>query len=142
MGWTEMVCSGCGRCDCGKFQTLWHSCAHIVVACADASIYVEQYIDEVYTLECTLCTKGNKFPTMLDVSIWEVSSPNFRLVLGVGLRRKPRGHSHVTRIRNVMDMRERADPECCSACRTIIYNQSNFLHQNYHLGQSSRLTGM
>ncbi|KAK5811480.1 hypothetical protein PVK06_026816 [Gossypium arboreum] len=79
---------------------------------------------------------------MLDVSTWEVPSLNFKLVLDVGLHRKPRGHPHVTQIRNVMDMRERVDPECCGMWRIIGHNQSNFPHRNYYLRQSSRSTGM
>ncbi|PPD81938.1 hypothetical protein GOBAR_DD21136 [Gossypium barbadense] len=37
----------------GRFQSLRYANAHIITACARASINAEQYIDEVYTLKCT-----------------------------------------------------------------------------------------
>ncbi|PPS08659.1 hypothetical protein GOBAR_AA11991 [Gossypium barbadense] len=37
------------QCDCGKFQALHYPCVHVIAACAEHSINVEQYVDEVYT---------------------------------------------------------------------------------------------
>ncbi|KAK5775369.1 hypothetical protein PVK06_043253 [Gossypium arboreum] len=65
------------QCDCRRFQTFWYPCAHVITACVDASIYVKQYIDKVYTLKCTLRIWGNEFPTLQDVSTWEVSLLTF-----------------------------------------------------------------
>lgn len=41
-------------CDCRRFQTLHYPCAHVVAACTKVSLNVDQFIDEVYTLERTL----------------------------------------------------------------------------------------
>ncbi|KAH1033145.1 hypothetical protein J1N35_045319 [Gossypium stocksii] len=37
-----------------RFQTLHYPCKHVVVACAKVSLNVEQFMDKVYTIECTL----------------------------------------------------------------------------------------
>ncbi|PPS05394.1 hypothetical protein GOBAR_AA15274 [Gossypium barbadense] len=48
--------------ECGSFQTLRYPCAHVHVECALANLNVEQYIDKVYMLECTLRIWVNEFP--------------------------------------------------------------------------------
>ncbi|PPR85764.1 hypothetical protein GOBAR_AA34938 [Gossypium barbadense] len=47
------------RCDCRRFQTLHYPCAHVVAACAKVLLNVDQFIDEVYTLEHTLRSLHN-----------------------------------------------------------------------------------
>ncbi|PPD72522.1 hypothetical protein GOBAR_DD30572 [Gossypium barbadense] len=42
------------RCECRRFEILHYSCAHVVAACAKVNLNVEQYVDNVYTLERTL----------------------------------------------------------------------------------------
>ncbi|PPD94395.1 hypothetical protein GOBAR_DD08581 [Gossypium barbadense] len=42
------------RCNYRRFRTLHNPCAHVVAACANVSLNVEQFIDEVYTLKRTL----------------------------------------------------------------------------------------
>ncbi|PPE01164.1 hypothetical protein GOBAR_DD01807 [Gossypium barbadense] len=56
--------------------------------CTLTSINVEQYIDEVYTLECTLRIWGNQFPILRDFSTWEVPLLTFEFVPNKGLRKK------------------------------------------------------
>ncbi|PPD71477.1 hypothetical protein GOBAR_DD31622 [Gossypium barbadense] len=51
-------------CECRIFQTLRYSCA----ACTRANLNVEQFIDDIYTLQCTLRIWGNEFLVILDVS--------------------------------------------------------------------------
>ncbi|PPS02132.1 hypothetical protein GOBAR_AA18524 [Gossypium barbadense] len=60
------------RCNCRRFQTLHYPCAHVVAACAKVLLNVDQFIDEVYTLERTLRVWENKFPVLLDLFTWEV----------------------------------------------------------------------
>ncbi|PPR94063.1 hypothetical protein GOBAR_AA26606 [Gossypium barbadense] len=60
-------------------------------ACARANLNVEQFIDEIYTLQHTLRIWGNKFPVIPDVSNWEVSPPAFEMGLGHNLRRHHTG---------------------------------------------------
>ncbi|PPD81960.1 hypothetical protein GOBAR_DD21117 [Gossypium barbadense] len=43
------------RCDCRRFQTLHYPCPHVMAACAKVLLNVEQFVDDVYTLEHTLC---------------------------------------------------------------------------------------
>ncbi|PPD76816.1 hypothetical protein GOBAR_DD26250 [Gossypium barbadense] len=59
------------RCDCKKFQTLHFPCAHVVAVCAKVGFNVEQFIDEVYTIERTLRVWENEFPVLPDLSTWE-----------------------------------------------------------------------
>ncbi|PPD86852.1 hypothetical protein GOBAR_DD16212 [Gossypium barbadense] len=40
-------------------------------ACAKVSLNVEQFIDEVYTIECMLRVWENEFPVLPDLSTWE-----------------------------------------------------------------------
>ncbi|KAH1046873.1 hypothetical protein J1N35_037657 [Gossypium stocksii] len=61
-------------------------------SCTHTSINVEQYIDEVYTLECTLRIWGNKFPILRDLSTWEVPLSTFEFVPNKRLRKKPKGY--------------------------------------------------
>ncbi|XP_052479049.1 uncharacterized protein LOC105801312 [Gossypium raimondii] len=59
------------RCDCRRFQTLHFPCAHVVAACAKVGLNIEQFIDEVYTIERTLRVWENEFPVLPDLSTWE-----------------------------------------------------------------------
>ncbi|XP_016755178.1 uncharacterized protein [Gossypium hirsutum] len=68
------------RCECEMFQALRYPCAHVVAACATYSLNVEQYIDDVYTLERTLRIWGNEFPVLRDISTWEVQSTAFEML--------------------------------------------------------------
>ncbi|PPD84175.1 hypothetical protein GOBAR_DD18886 [Gossypium barbadense] len=105
-------------------NTLHYPCAYVIATCADASINIKQYIDKVYTLEHTLHILGDEFLRMWDVSTWEVLSSTFELVLNRNLRRKPRGCSHVTWIRNDMDIMKNVDTKHCSVCRPAGHNRS------------------
>ncbi|XP_052489780.1 uncharacterized protein LOC128042475 [Gossypium raimondii] len=93
------------RCKCRRFETLHYPCAHVVAACAKVNVNVEQYVDDVYTLERTLCVWENEFPVLPDLSTWEVPLTTFELLPDRGLRRNPRGHPQSSRIRNEMDIR-------------------------------------
>ncbi|KAK5773201.1 hypothetical protein PVK06_049506 [Gossypium arboreum] len=126
------------RCDCRKFQTLHYPCAHIVAACAKVSLNVDQFIDEVYTLERTLRVWENEFPVLPDLSTWEVPRMNFELIPDKGLRRNPKGRPQSSRIRNKMDIREKSDGKLCGLCRVAGHNRSKCPLRNYHTGQSSR----
>ncbi|KAK5784389.1 hypothetical protein PVK06_038912 [Gossypium arboreum] len=86
------------RCECGIFQTLRYPCAHVHAACARANLNVEQFIDEIYTLERKLRIWGNEFPVMPDVSNWEVPPPIFEMVPDCSLRRHSKGRPQSTRI--------------------------------------------
>ncbi|KAH1082179.1 hypothetical protein J1N35_021940 [Gossypium stocksii] len=77
--------------ECGIFQTLRYPFAHVHAACERAKLNVEQFIDEIYTLQRTLRIWGNEFPTMPDVSNWKVPPPAFEMVLDCSLRRHPKG---------------------------------------------------
>ncbi|PPD76416.1 hypothetical protein GOBAR_DD26661 [Gossypium barbadense] len=79
--------------DCRKFQTVHYPCTHVVADCAHVSINAKLYIDEVYTLECTLCIWGNEFNVLRDLSTWEMPPLTFKLVPDKVLYRKPKGHS-------------------------------------------------
>ncbi|PPD72613.1 hypothetical protein GOBAR_DD30473 [Gossypium barbadense] len=78
------------RCECKRFKTVHYPCAHVVAACAKVNLDVEQYDDDVYTLERTLRIWENEFPILLDLSMWEVLSMTFELLPDRGLRRNPR----------------------------------------------------
>ncbi|PPR99499.1 hypothetical protein GOBAR_AA21159 [Gossypium barbadense] len=127
------------RCDCKRFQTLHYPCAYVVAACAKVNLNVEQFVDDVYTLERTLRVWENEFPVMPDLSTWEVPPMTFKLVPDRGLRRNPRGRPQSSRIRNEMDIREKSDGKRCGLCRLAGHNWSKCLQRNYHIGQSSRL---
>ncbi|KAK5834967.1 hypothetical protein PVK06_010649 [Gossypium arboreum] len=75
------------RCDYKRFQILHYPCAHVVAAYAKMNLNVEQFIDDVYTLECTLCVWENEFPVLLDLFTWEVPLTTFELVPDRGLCR-------------------------------------------------------
>ncbi|PPR83679.1 hypothetical protein GOBAR_AA37031 [Gossypium barbadense] len=79
-------------CDCRRFQTLHYPCAHVVAACAKVSLNVDQFIDEVYTLERTLRVWENEFPVLPDLSTWEVPPTTFELVPDKGLHRNPKDY--------------------------------------------------
>ncbi|KAK5773503.1 hypothetical protein PVK06_049809 [Gossypium arboreum] len=126
------------RCDCRRFQTLHYPCAHVVAACAKVSLNVDQFIDEVYTLERTLRVWENEFPVLPDLSTWEIPQTTFELIPDKGLRRNPRGRPQSSRIRNEMDIREKSDGKLCGVCRLASHNRSNCSLRNYQTGQSSR----
>ncbi|XP_052477375.1 uncharacterized protein LOC128032706 [Gossypium raimondii] len=126
------------RCDCRRFQTLHYPCAHVVAACAEVGLNVEQFIDEVYTIERTLRVWENEFPVLLDLSTWEVAPTTFELVLDKRLRRNPKDRSQSSRIHNGMDIREKSDRKLCGVCRLASHNRSKCPLRNYHAGQSSQ----
>ncbi|XP_017647601.2 uncharacterized protein LOC108487749 [Gossypium arboreum] len=94
------------RCECRIFQTLRHPCAYGHATCARANLNVEQFIDEIYTLQRTLRIWGNKFPVMPDVLNWEVPPSTFEMVPDCSLRRHSKDRPQSTRIQNYMDVRE------------------------------------
>ncbi|PPD76384.1 hypothetical protein GOBAR_DD26687 [Gossypium barbadense] len=59
----------------------------IAGACAKVGLNVEQFIDEVYTIERTLRVWENEFPVLPDLSTWEVPPTTFELVPDKRLRR-------------------------------------------------------
>ncbi|PPR87263.1 hypothetical protein GOBAR_AA33425 [Gossypium barbadense] len=73
------------RCDCKRFQTLYYPFTHVVAACAKISLNVEQFIDEVYTLEHTLRVWENEFLVLPNLSTWEIPPTTFELVPDKGL---------------------------------------------------------
>ncbi|PPS09037.1 hypothetical protein GOBAR_AA11599 [Gossypium barbadense] len=107
-----------------------------------ANLNVEQFIDEIYTLERTLRILGNEYPIMADVSNWEVPPPAFEMVPDRSLRRHSKGRPQSTRIRNDMDARETGEPKLCAVCRTSGHNRSTCPHRVYVYGQSSRNAGL
>ncbi|PPE01172.1 hypothetical protein GOBAR_DD01815 [Gossypium barbadense] len=121
-----------------RFQTLHYPCAHIVVACAHASLNIEQFIDEVYTLKRTLRAWKNEFLVFLDLSTWEVPPTTFEFVPDKGLRRNLKGCSQSTRIHNEMDITEKTDGKLYEVCRLAGHNRSKCPQRTYHIGQSSR----
>ncbi|PPS10024.1 hypothetical protein GOBAR_AA10624 [Gossypium barbadense] len=122
------------RCDCRRFQTLHYPCAHVVVACAKVNLNVEQFVDDVYTLERALRVWENEFPVLPDLSTWEVSPTTFELVPNRGLRKNPRGRPQSSRIRNEMDIREKSDGKRYGLCRLAGHNRSKCPQRNYHIG--------
>ncbi|PPD91006.1 uncharacterized protein [Gossypium hirsutum] len=110
------------RCDCRRFQTLHYPCVHVVASSAKVLLNVEQFIDDVYTLEHTLRVWENKFPVLPDLSTWEVPSTTFKLVPDKGLRRNPKGHPQSSIIHNEIDIREKSDSKHCELCRLACHN--------------------
>ncbi|PPE02875.1 hypothetical protein GOBAR_DD00082 [Gossypium barbadense] len=100
-----------------RFQTLHYLCAHVMAACAKVSLNVEQFIDEVYTLERTLCVWENEFPVLPDLSTWEVPPTTFELVPDKGLCRNPKGRPRSSKIHNKIDIREKFDGKLYGICR-------------------------
>ncbi|XP_016679129.1 uncharacterized protein [Gossypium hirsutum] len=86
------------RCDCKRFETLHYPCMHVAAACAKVNLNVEQFVDDVYTLERTLRVWENEFPVLPDLSTWEVPPTNFELVPDRGIRRNLRGCPQSSRI--------------------------------------------
>ena len=89
---------------------------------------MDQFIDEVYTLERTLRVWENKFPVLPDLSTWEVPPTTFELVPDKGLRKNPKGRPQSSRIHNEMDIREKFDDKLCGVCRLAGHNQSKCPH--------------
>ncbi|PPR88308.1 hypothetical protein GOBAR_AA32384 [Gossypium barbadense] len=102
------------------------------------NLNVEKFIDDVYTLERTLCVWENEFLVLPDLSTWEVPPTTFKLVPDRGLPRNPRGRPQSTRIRNEMDVREKSDGTRCGLCRLVGHNRNKCPQRNYHVRQSSR----
>ncbi|XP_012480850.1 uncharacterized protein LOC105795735 [Gossypium raimondii] len=125
------------RCECRRFETLHYPCAHVMAACAKVNVNVEQYVDDVYTLERTLRVWENEFPVLPDLSTWEVPLTTFELLPDRGLRRNPRGRSQSSRIRNEMDIREKSDVKRCGICRLSGHSRNKCPNRNFHVGQSS-----
>ncbi|XP_012468727.1 uncharacterized protein LOC105786795 [Gossypium raimondii] len=112
------------QCECRRFETLHYPCAHVMAAYAKVNLDVEQYVDDVYTLERTL-------------RVWEVPPTTFELLPDRGLRRNPRGRPQSSRIRNEMDIREKSDGKRCGICRLSGHSRNKCPRRNFHVGQSS-----
>ncbi|PPE01435.1 hypothetical protein GOBAR_DD01544 [Gossypium barbadense] len=108
------------------------------LVCARANLNVEQFIDQIYTLQRTLRIWGNEFPIIHDVLNWEVPPPAFEMVPGRSLRRHPKGRPQSMSIQNDMDFREIGEPKLCTVCRTFEHNRSTCPHRGYVSGQLSR----
>ncbi|KAK5846652.1 hypothetical protein PVK06_002949 [Gossypium arboreum] len=119
-----------------RFQTLHYPCPHVVAAYAKVSLNVEQFIDEVYTLKCTLRVWENEFPVLLNLSTLEVTPTTFDLVLDKGLRKNPKGCPQSSRIHNDMYIREKFDWKLCGLCRLASHNRRKCPLRNYHIRQS------
>ncbi|PPS08076.1 hypothetical protein GOBAR_AA12567 [Gossypium barbadense] len=52
------------QCNCRRFQTLYYPCAHVVAACAKVNLNVEQFVEDVYTLNRMLHVWENEFPVL------------------------------------------------------------------------------
>ncbi|KAK5771007.1 hypothetical protein PVK06_047176 [Gossypium arboreum] len=78
------------RCDCKRFQTLHYPCAHVMAGCAKVNLNVEQFVDNVYTLECTL-------------RVWN-----------------PRGRLQLSRIGNEMDIRDKNNRKRSGLCSVVL----------------------
>ncbi|KAH1032613.1 hypothetical protein J1N35_044787 [Gossypium stocksii] len=83
-------------------------------ACVRANINIEQFIDEIYTLQHTLRVWGNEFLVIPNVSNWEVPLPTFEIVSDCSLHRHPKGRPQSMRIRNDMDVKETGEPKLCT----------------------------
>ncbi|XP_012472300.1 uncharacterized protein LOC105789474 [Gossypium raimondii] len=125
------------RCECRRFDTLHYPCAHVMAACAKVNLNVEEYVDDVYTLECTLRVWENEFLVLPDLSTWEVAPMTFELILDRGLRRNPSCRLQSSRIRNEMDIRKKSDGKRCGLCRLSGHSRNKCPHRNFHVGQSS-----
>ncbi|XP_016694547.1 uncharacterized protein [Gossypium hirsutum] len=112
------------QCDCRRFQTLHYPCAHVVIVCVKVSLNVEQFVDDVYTLELMLHVWENEFPVLSDLSTWEVPPTTFKLVPDKGLCRNPEGRPQSSRICNEIDIREKSDGKRCGLCRLAGHNRS------------------
>ncbi|KAL1066159.1 hypothetical protein V6Z11_D12G045300 [Gossypium hirsutum] len=123
------------RCEYRRFETLHYPCVHAVAACAKVNLNVEQYVDDMYTLECTLRVWENEFPVLPNLSTWEVPPMTFELLPNRGLCRNPRVRLQSTRTRNEMDIRENSDDKRCVLCRLSGHSRNKCLHRNYHVGQ-------
>ncbi|PPD89215.1 hypothetical protein GOBAR_DD13859 [Gossypium barbadense] len=125
------------RCECRRFETLHYPCAYVVATCAKINVNIEQYVDDVYTLERTLRVWENEFPVLPDLSTWEVPLTTFELLPDRELRRNPRGRPQSSRIRNEMDIREKSDGKRCGICRLSGHSRNKCPNRNFHVGQSS-----
>ncbi|KAL1147657.1 hypothetical protein V6Z11_A10G070200 [Gossypium hirsutum] len=125
-----------------SYVTLRHPCAYGHATCARANLNVEQFIDEIYTLQRTLRIWGNKFPVMPNVLNWEVPPPTFEMVPDCSLRRHSKDRPQSTRIQNYMDVRETGEPKLCTVCRTSRHNRSTCPLRVYVSSQSSRNAGL
>ncbi|XP_016700131.1 uncharacterized protein [Gossypium hirsutum] len=105
------------RYKCRRFKTLHYPCAHVMVACAKVNLNVEQFVNDVYTLERTLRVWENEFPVLPDLSMWDVPPTTLKLVPDRGLRRNPRGHPQSSKFHNEMDIREKSNGKHCGLCR-------------------------
>ncbi|XP_012441913.1 uncharacterized protein LOC105766917 [Gossypium raimondii] len=112
------------QCDCRRFQTFHYPCEHVVVVCAKVLLNVEQFTDDVYTLECTLRVWENEFPVLPNLSTWDVLPTTFELVPDKGLRRNPKNIPQSSRIHNEMDIREKPDGKLYGLCRLAYHNRS------------------
>ncbi|PPE00666.1 hypothetical protein GOBAR_DD02329 [Gossypium barbadense] len=134
-------CNGCkpsvGKCECRRFETLHHPCAHVMAACAKVNLDAEQYADDVYTLERTLRVWENEFSVLPDLSTWEVPPMTFEFLLDRGLRRNPMSCPQSSRICNEMDIREKSDGKRCGVCRLSGHSRNKCPNRNFHIGQSS-----
>ncbi|KAH1096492.1 hypothetical protein J1N35_013413 [Gossypium stocksii] len=126
------------RCECRRFETLHYPCAHVVAARAKVNLNVEQFVDDVYTLERILRVWENKFPVLPDLFTWEVPPTTFEFLPDRGLRRNPRGHPQSSRIHNEIDITEKFDGKRCRICRLAGHSQNKCPLRKYHVGQSSR----
>ncbi len=108
-----------------------------MAACAKVGLNVEQFINEVYTMERTLRVWENEYPVLPDLSTWEVPPTTFELVLDKRLRRNPKGRPQSSRINNEMDIREKSDSKCCVICKLSGHSRNKCPHRNFHVGQSS-----
>ncbi|KAH1065743.1 hypothetical protein J1N35_030730 [Gossypium stocksii] len=88
-------------------------------ACAKVSFNLDQFIDEVYTLERTLHIWENVFLVLPGLSTWEVPRMTFELIPDKGLGRNPKGRPQSSRICNKMDIREKSDGKLCGGVRNI-----------------------
>ncbi|KAK5771458.1 hypothetical protein PVK06_047662 [Gossypium arboreum] len=92
-------------CDCGRFQALWFSCAHVIFACGNLRIEYTPYINDVYKLECMHSVWSPEFPLVLDESMWLlVSSVPFELAPNRDMCCVSKGRPNSTRIRKNMDL--------------------------------------
>ncbi|PPR83473.1 hypothetical protein GOBAR_AA37240 [Gossypium barbadense] len=116
--------------DCRRFQTLHYSCAHAVAACGKVLLNVEQFVDDVYTLECTLHVWENELWVLPNLSTWEVPPTCLgecvhpRACPDKGLCRNLNGHPQSSKIHNEMVIREKFDSKRCGLCRLAGYNWS------------------